>query len=214
MGRNGHDVFVLGDENLVAEPDSTQDGGSVWVDEVRHRGTDSAEGHEAATSEGVRHRASSVPRRLAVLGLSVGAVAVFAASRLLTGGGDSPSPPSMRLSSVVSPAPLPTPVINKHAVAPSRRRGTVLIVHQSQRPRIGLGGGGALAARSCSAKPLLMRRKKQPCRGRSDHTVGTSNAARASPGPAPFTSPPVQSSLSSPPVGSGSGGGQEFGFER
>lgn len=213
MGRNGHDVFVLGDENLVAEPDSTQDGGSVWVDEVRYRGTDSEEGHEAVTSEGVRLRASSVPRRLAVLGLSVGAVAVFAASKLVTGGGDSPSPPSMRSSSVVSPAPLPTPVI-KHAVAPSpppRHRA-----HRSQKPVPRHRSG-----RRRSPRGKVLQRETTTHEAQSSHVavVPTTQPVPVTPSvpvpaPAPYSSPPVQSSLSSPPVGSGSGGGQEFGFER
>jgi hypothetical protein len=212
MGRNGHDVFVLGDETLVAEPDSTQDGGSVWVDEVRHRGTDSTEGHEAVAS-GVRHRASSVPRHLAVLGLSVGAVAVFAASRLLTGGGDSPSRPSLRSSSVVSPAPLPTPV-NKHVVAPSpspRHR-----VHRSPKPV-----PSHRSRRRRSPHDIGMQRETTTHEAQSSPVavVPTTQSVPVtppapSPAPAPFTSPPVRSSLSSSKGGSDSGGGQEFGFER
>jgi hypothetical protein len=213
MGRNGHDVFVLGDEALVAEPDSTQDSGSVWVDEARHRGMDSMEGHEAVASVGVRHRASSVPRRLAVLGLSVGAVVVFAASRLLTGGGDSPSRPSLRSSSVVSPAPLPTPV-SKHVVAPSpspRHR-----VHRSPKPTRRHGFRRRRSPRDIGVQRETTTHEAQ---SRPVAVVPTTPSAPVpppapSPAPAPFTSPPVRSSLSSAKGGSGSGGGQEFGFER
>jgi hypothetical protein len=212
MGRNGHDVFVLGDEALVAEPDSTQDGGSVWVDEVRHRGTDSM-GWQEAVASGVRHRASSVPRRLAVLGLSVGAVVVFTASRLLTGGGDSPSRPSLRSSSVVSPALLPTPV-KKHVVAPSpspRHR-----VHRSQKP---VPSHRFRRRRSPHDKGMRRETTTHEAQSSPVGVVPTTQSIPVtppapSPAPAPFTSPPVRSSLSSPKGGSGSGGGQEFGFER
>lgn len=209
MRRKGQDVFVLGDEALDAELDGTDDSGSVWADEARDREMESVEGHDEVVSTTVHRRASSVPRHLAVLGLSVGAATVVVASTLLAGDGDSPSPsPPRRSSSVISPPPLEAATAARKVTAPSppppphRVRRSV---NHANRPR--------REVRSHRDSEL----QREPTHDEAQSspvamTPTTLSVPRVT--PVPPASPPVRSPLPPDRGGGGSGGAEEFGFER
>lgn len=206
MGRKGHDVFVLGDEPLITEPDGTGDGGSAWADEVQHPYTESVEGHEVGAPTTFRHATSLVPPRFLVLGLSVGAAAVAIVSMLLTGGGGK-TPPSPARSSVTSSPSHEATVATKHVAVPSPPprhpvHRSVKRPHPVHRHARNHGGGG-------------MQRETNADQAHSTPIASVpSTPSPPSVAPAPETSPPVPDSLSPTQGGSGSGGGREFSFER
>jgi hypothetical protein len=211
MGRKEQDVFVLGDETLVAEPDRTQDANLAGdYDVTREFGAESAELHEPVTPATARSRVALAPRRLAVLGLSAGAATVVAISVLSAGGGDGgePSSPPNSTSLVTSPPPLPA--VTHETVAPSPRPRSK--PHRQRRV-------------TQSKREVRNQRRQEserentPNEAPVDSTVSiptTTAPAPVAPSPTPATTPePPSSPPPPPPVSGGSSGARaEFTFER
>lgn len=214
MGRKENDVFVLGDETLIAEPDSTQDADLVGDNTTRDY-SEFAESHEYVAPK-ARNRVAPAPRRLAVLGLGAGAATVVAVSMLSAGGGNQPTPPPRSTSLVSSPPSLPA--MTQKVAAPSPRPQP----HANHRTR-----------RAANAKRDV--RKQHSEKSERETTEIKNHATQAqdpvieapvdsavsipvtvppTPPSVPVTVPDPPSPPPSPQGGGGSGQRAEFNFER
>ncbi len=204
MARKEHDVFVLGDETLVAEPDGTADVSLEGDDAARNLDAESVESQQYVTPTTIRNRAAPVPRRLAVLGLSVGATTVIGVSVLSTGGnGDSPPRPQRSTSLVSSP---PLPAATPRVAAPSPPS-----LHRAHHRKRRAGPSEREVRTRHSHMP---ERETRISKAPVGSTVTIPAAVPPAPSPAPMTIPVPPSPSPSPHDGGGSGGGEEFGFER
>ncbi len=203
MGRKEHDVFVLGDETLVAEPNCTTDASLEGDDAARHIDAEYVESPIYVTPTTIRNGAASVPRRLAVLGLGVGAATVIGVSVLSTSsGGHTPPHPHRSTSLVSSPSLQATPRVTAPS-PPSLHR-----VHHRKR-RAG-PSERQVRSRNSHMPERETRIRKAPV----GSTVAIPAAVPPAPSPAPMTIPAPPQPSPSPHGGGGSGGGEEFGFER
>jgi hypothetical protein len=203
MGRNGSDVFVLGEEALDVESDSD----SFEEDEGLEAQSPFAVPPAVPTSLRVSRRFSGVDARrlLAVVGLG-GGIVVLAGVLVLGGGGGStakaPSPARTQTpvveAGVSAPPSRPVEADRQVAVAPARSLGRAPRREEARAPR--------------HVHRHVKRREP----------VSKSAPVVAEPAPAPVPVPVAVPQPPSPPVapspppasGGGSGGGPEFSFER
>jgi len=204
MGRNEHDVFVLGDETLVAEPNSTADASLEGDGVARNIDAESVDSQSYVTPTTIRNRATPVPRRLAVLGLSVGATTVIGVSVLSTGGNGDPPPRPQRSTSLVSSPPLPA--TTRRVTAPSPPS-----LHRARHRKRRAGASERKVRNHHSRTPERETRKFEAPVG---STVTVPPSVPPAPSPAPMTIPAPPTPSPSPHGGGGSGGREEFGFER
>jgi len=204
MGRKEHDVFVLGDETLVAEPNSTADASLEGNGTARNIDAESVDSHSHVTPTTIRNRAAPVPRRLAVLGLSVGATTVIGVSVLSTGGKGDPPPRPQRSTSLVSSPPLPATTQRVTAPSPPslHRAG-----HRKRR-------AGASERKQKSHHSPAPERETRTSKAPVGSTVTIPPAVPPATSSAPMTIPAPPTPSPSPHGGGGSGGREEFGFER
>lgn len=204
MGRKEHDVFVLGDETLVAEPDGTANASLEGDDATRNLDAESVESQSYVTPATIRNRAAPVPRRLAVLGLVVGATTVVGVSVLSTGGKGNPPPRPQRSTSLVSSPTLPA--ATRRVAVPSppslHRAG-----HRKRHT-------GALERTVRSQHSHMPERETRIRKAPVGTTVTIPAAVPPVPSPAPMTIPAPPQPSPPPHGGGGSRGGEEFGFER
>ncbi len=209
MGRKQNDVFVLGDETLVAEPNSTEDANLVGDDDAtREFGAESAELYEPVTPAIPRSRVAPAPRRLAVLGLSAGAATVVAVSMLSSGGGEkTPTSPPRSTSLVSSPPSLPAAKPNVTAPSPRPHRHVHHRVRRTAKPKRDV--------RNHHHRDESQR-ETTPIEAPVDSTVSipVTSTAPVEPSPAPVTTPEPPSPPPPPQSGGGSGARAEFSFER
>jgi hypothetical protein len=206
MGSKRNDVFVLGDEILAAESTATQDTGSEgagdgWDEDVQVAGL------KATAPVALRTRATSAPRRLAAFGLGAGAAAAIAAALLAEGGGHGATSSPSSTSSVSPPPP------NAASVSKVVRPSLPARPHRSHRPQPRI--------RKAERKPDEHRGKKPEREPIYDEAPVSSPVVISTPAPAPTPvaaapTPSLPPSATSPPVSDegGSGGREEFGFER
>jgi outer membrane biosynthesis protein TonB len=206
MGRKQNDVFVLGDELLVAEPIAPRDPGPAVATDVRGLGGCSPPPPPARPA-GFSAGSAMGARRLAVLGLGAAAAATLGALELSSGTGsahpqgDQASPRSALVVRPVPSAPAPS--------TPHRAPARPADPKPKPRPN----------HRSVERRPRDIHRSEPEREPRSEEAPVSSpvevpvppSAPLASPVPAPAPSP---SSPSPPPGGDGSGSGEQFGFER
>jgi hypothetical protein len=206
MGRKQNDVFVLGDEVLVAEPIAPRDPGPAAATDVRGLGGESPPAPPARPA-GPPAGAAMGARRLAVLGLGAAAAATLGALELSSGTGsahpqhDRTSP---RSALVVRPAPS-APAPSAPYRAPARR------VDPKPKPRP--------HHRSVQRRPRDIHHSETVREPHSEEAPVSSPVEVPVPPPAPLVSSvPVPAlpppSPSPPPGGDGSGSGEQFGFER
>jgi hypothetical protein len=203
MGRKEHDVFVLGDETLVDEPDSTQDTDLVGNTTTREYSAESAGSHEYVAPATTRNRVAPTPRRLAVLGLGAGAVTVFAVSALSAGGGNQPTPPP-RSTSLVSPPPS-LPAVTRKVAAPSPRPH-LRAHHPRRHPE--------LKRKTRNQHSKKSERETTHTEAPVDSSVSAPVAVLPAPSSVPVAVPDPPSSSSLPQGDGGSGEKGEFSFER
>jgi hypothetical protein len=203
MGRKEHDVFVLGDETLVVEPDSTQDETLVGDITTREHSAESAGSQEYVAPPTTRDRVAPTPRRLAVLGLGAGAVTVLAVSVLSAGGGNQPTPPPRSTSLVSSPPSLPA--VTQKVAAPSPRPPV-----RAHHPK-----------RHTELKRDVRNKRSKELERETTHAIEAPVSSSVSvpstvlPAPSvPPTVPDPPSPSPSPQSGGGSGERAEFSFER
>lgn len=210
LRRNRDDVFLIGDEEILAEPDGD-----------RHLDL-------APVTEEIDGRPTHGPRRplrlpgslqgsggLALLGLGAGAIAFLAVLEL--GGGQGPAgsqpmssqrSPSISRSTAGVPAE-PTPRVKPRPVAPVEvHRPRVLHHHRPRRPAAPVRIRPAITA----AEP---EREPTP----SVAPVSSAAVTPTEPAPPPVVAPPATAEPASPgppsPSSGGAPGGVEsFGFER
>ena len=210
MGRKENDVFVLGDEPLATESDSTYDADLVGdEDTTREFGAESAELHEPVTPAQPRSRVAPAPRRLAVLGLSAGAATVVAISVFSAGGGgdESSSPPPQPASLVASPPPLPA--VTPHKVtAPSPRP------HHRAHHRVRRNAKKARDVRNHHRKESQRETTHTEAPVDSTVSVPTTVTVEPAPPPTPVSTPEPPSPPPPAQSGGGSGARAEFSFER
>jgi len=204
MGRKEHDVFVLGDETLIAEPDSTANASLEGHGTARKIDAESVESESFVTPTTIRNRAAPVPRRLAVLGLSVGATTVIGVSVLSTGGKGDPPPRPQRSTSLVSSPPLPA--TTRRVTAPSPPS----LDHAGHRKR----RAGASERKPRTNHSQVSERKTRKPKAPVSSTVTIPAAVPPATSPAPMTIPAPPTPSPSPHGGGGPGGREEFGFER
>lgn len=206
MGRKENDVFVLGDEPLATESDSTYDADLVGdEDTTREFGAESAELHEPVTPAQPRSRVAPAPRRLAVLGLSAGAATVVAISVFSAGGGgdESSSPPPQPASLVASPPPLPAATPHK-VTAPSPR----------PHHRVRRNAKKARDVRNHHRKESQRETTHTEAPVDSTVSVPTTVTVEPAPPPTPVSTPEPPSPPPPAQSGGGSGARAEFSFER
>jgi len=197
MRRKQNDVFVLGEESLLAEPTATGESDPVGATNEREACGESPP-RVPARSGAPAVRA----RRLAVLGLGIAAAATLGALEL-SGAGPASSPrrgptsPHSALSASAAPS-APVPLAHP---APAR------LLDPKLRPR----PEWRRARRPRAIHHSEPERKSKP----KEAPVSSLVEVPAPPRPALSSAPvPTLPSRPPPPVGGGSGSGERFGFER
>ncbi len=203
MGRKQNDVFVLGDESLIAEPIAPRDPAPLAATDARGGGG-SPPPPPSAGPTGLPTGAAMGARRLAVLGLGAAAAATLGALELSssTGSahsqGDRTSPRSAPLARPAPSAPAP------HAQpAPARPAGP------KPRPRPD--------HRSVLRRPRALHHSEREREPRPEEAPVSSPVKAPAPTSPPAVSrapAPLPPSPPPPPGGGGSGSGEQFGFER
>lgn len=211
MGRKENDVFVLGDETLVAEPNDTHDANLVGdEDTTRDFGAEPAELYEPVTPAMSRSRVASPTRRFVMLGLGAGAATVVAVSAFAGGGGDEKSSPPPRSTSLVS-SPPPLSAVTHKVAAPSPRphRPAPLRVRRNAKPKRDVG----------NRHQRESQRETTHIEAPADSTVSipptSTYTVEAEPSPPPVTipEPPSSPPPPAPESGGSSGARAEFSFE-
>jgi hypothetical protein len=204
MRRNQNDVFVLGDESLIAEPIGPRDPVPAATTDAREGGGSLP---PSLPTRPVGFPAGSAlgARKLAVLGLGAAAAATLGALEFSSPGSAHPQVgrTSQHAALVVKPAPGATapvthPAPTRPVVPKPRPKPRHLSVHR--RPR----------------DVHHIEPEREPT---SEEAPVSSPVEVSAPPPAPMTSPapaPAPPAPSPPPAsaGGGSGGGESFGFER
>ncbi len=196
MGRKQNDVFVLGEEVLLAAPVATAD-----PDPVAARDDRQPDGETSAPAPARPLAQVLAPRRLAVLGLGAAAAATLAALEFSNAAHRQPSQTSASSplsagSAARDQAPPTDPAPPASTVPKPEPR------HRHRAPR----------------RPARDSRRGEPKRKPTPEKAPLGSAVeapappvRSAAGPAPATPPP---SPSPPPGGDGQGGRENFGFER
>lgn len=210
MGRKEHDVFVLGDETLIAEPNSTQDADLVGDITMRDYGEEPAESDEFVTPIATRNRVAPAPRRLAVLGLGAGAATVVAVSMLSAGGGNQPTPSPRSTSLVSSPPSLPA--MTQKVAAPSPPPHPR--VHHRKRHVANPKRDVRNQHSHKSERETTMKKEHHFSEAPVDSAVSIPVTVPTAPSPVPITAPDPPSPPPSPQDNGGSGERAEFSFER
>jgi len=199
MGRKRNDVFVLGDEQF-AEHVGTQEIASERAD--RTEGPTDEFSASVPSHGGVSSTANlSAARRLAALGLVVGAVAAVAALTLSSGGDhESSRVPEASPSSPVVSAPPPSAPLAAHVPSVSTPRPQPKSKPKHDRP-------SEPGPRPTTEHERETNDDPAPVSSSVDVPVSV-------PVPAPVSVPPLPSASPPPGGGDASGGGEEFSFER
>lgn len=204
MRRNQNDVFVLGDESLIAEPIGPREPVPAAVTEAR-KGGGSLPSSSPARPAGFPAGSALGARKLAVLGLGAAAAATLGALEFSSPGSAHPQVGRMspHAALVVKPAP--------GAAAPVAHPAPTRPVVPKPRPK----------PRHLSVHRRLRDvHHTEPEREPNPEQAPVSSPVEVSaPPPAPTTSPapappPPAPSPPPAPAGGGSGGGESFGFER
>ncbi len=207
MRRNQNDVFVLGEESLLAETIALRELAPAAERDGREGG-DSLPPSPPARPTGFPAGSALGARKLAVLGLGAAAAATFGALELSSGSGSAhlqSDQTSQHSALVVSSAPI--------AAAPAAPPAPVRRLDPMPRPR--------------SPHLGLRRRPRDDHRSETERRPNSEQApvsspveVSASPSPAPVATPapapppPPTGSSPPPPSGGGSGSVESFGFER
>lgn len=207
MGRRQNDVFVLGDEMLITEPNVGRDTGNGDTGDARDQTTrlprfgTSGVGTSSASS-------SPLPRRLAALGLLAGASAVVAGLTLFAKPDENLTPPTPTSSAVTPSVSAPKVSVAPPPAQPVRHRHTVRRPSPHPRP----------ASRKQHRRPRSVQEREPPSEEAPVSTPVDVTTPTPTPTPVsvPVTAPPPPPPSTPPPENGGGASAErpEFSFEK